>query len=99
MGLGLDLNSPVAKVAQACVHYKTFEREFHRLVEQYNPHAVLRSEVKPGGGATAYVVALPTEKNLLGLIAGDVIHNLRCALDYIVSALAKASSIGITSRH
>lgn len=99
MGLDFDLRSSVAKVAQASVHYKTFEREFHRLVEYCNPHTIDIGKVNPDGWAPVFSITIPSEENLLGLIAGDVIHNLRCALDYIVSELAVASKVEVTNRH
>lgn len=54
----------------------------------------------PPSGNYAFVgqVTVPTPIELR-LILGDLIHNLRCALDHLVAALVEATGAEVTSRH
>ncbi len=46
-----------------------------------------------------FLVPTNVSESRFGVIFGDVVHNLRSALDYIVTALVDASGVSLTSRH
>jgi hypothetical protein len=100
MTLGLDLGSCAAKLARAREHARTLERETVARVEQQATHAVRFSEVDPQTGwCSMSLVPQKIEEPRLSAILGDVIHNLRCALDYIATALVDASPTQLTTSH
>lgn len=93
MPLALDLSATDAKIARARAHFETLKGEADRSIQEHNPYTT--RIVKVDKDACWYAVFLidnevPAEK-LLGIILGDLVHNLRSALDYIVTALVDAS--------
>lgn len=102
MGLGLDLSSSRAKLARAVQHIEILERELPADVSTAGsgPYSIRFSQVDPQTGWCDVLIAPnKTKKPRFSVIVGDVVHNLRCALDYIVTALVEASNATVTTRH
>jgi len=105
MNLGLDLSQSEAKLARARVHLEALKREIEVVVSKRDFYTA-ETEPDPDSQYWHYVVFVPKPRDdppieySLGVIFGDVIHNLRSALDYIVTALVKASpSATIGNKH
>ena len=101
MTLHLDLSASDAKIARAREHAKALEIEVDRIISERNPYGSRVVEIEENSGWFAFLltqIAHPPE-HTLGIVFGDVIHNLRCALDYIVTALAAASKTNLTVSH
>lgn len=101
MTLGLDLSSCDAKLARARENARALERETRTHIgKQEATHAVRFSPVDPQTGWCAIsLVPQKIEEPRLCAILGDVIHNLRCVLDYVVTALVDASQTQLTTSH
>lgn len=100
MTLELDLGSCNAKLARAREHLDALERETTAGIKKESPYAVRVSEVDPKTGwCSISIVPQEIAKPRLTIIFGDVIHNLRCALDYVVTALVDASQTQLTTSH
>ncbi len=98
MTLGLDLNSCDAKLARA--RENTLKRETVASISKEATHAVRFSEVDPQTGwCSISLVPQKIEEPRLSAILGEVIHNLRCVLDYVVTALVDASPTQLTTSH
>lgn len=100
MALSLDLASSSAKVARAREQLNTLNREIPAAFEKTRPYAIRVGEVDPDTDRCS-IFAVPQEipgEHRLSAIAGEVHHNLRCALDYIVTALVQASKIDLTGQ-
>lgn len=96
----LDLAASAAKVARAFEHLAVLEREIPESVMDRGPYAIRFSAVDPGTGwCSMSLVPESAARPYLSVAFGDVVHNLRCALDYIVTALADASGVPITTQH
>lgn len=98
MALGLDLSASRAKVAWARKHIKTFEREFDSLPNERKPYSFSVSEVNEDGWATIFITAKPVLDYCFGVMIGEAFHDLRCALDYIVTALVDKSPGAVLGR-
>jgi len=100
MALGLDLSASHAKVDRAVKHVKALKREARASVPKDGPYSVRFSEIdEQTGWCDVILVPHEGEKPHLGVVLGDVIHNLRSALDYIVTALVDASGAQLTMQH
>lgn len=100
MALGLDLSSSEAKVARAKEHLEALERGVPNDLAADAPYALRFSPVDPSTGwCEVFLVPRQTGKPRLSAVMGDIIHNLRCALDYIVTVLVDASQTKLTTRH
>lgn len=100
MTLGLDLRACDAKLARARKTADTLKRETTARVKEEATHAVRFSQVDPQTGwCTMTLIPQKVEEPQLGAILGDVIHNLRCVLDYVVTALVDASQTQLTTSH
>lgn len=100
MTLGLDLSSCNAKLARARENADTLKRETTASVKKEATHAVRFSEVDPQTGwCSISLVPQKVEEPCLSAILGEVIHNLRCVLDYVVTALVDASNATLTMSH
>ena len=101
--ISLDLTSSKAKLARAREHFEALQREVAVVLDEQPPYAVRFSEVDPQSGwCSVYITPRDADKERLarlGVIFGDVIHNLRCALDYVVVALVEASGAKVTRSH
>jgi hypothetical protein len=93
MPLGLDLSASDAKVARAHVHLKTLQREIPLAVAQRKPYTLRSSGIDPKDGwCTLFLTSNNATEYGLGVIVGELVHNLRCALDYIIPELGEASA-------
>jgi hypothetical protein len=98
--INLDLRSCDAKLARARDNADALKRETTASVKKEATHAVRFSQVDPQTGwCSISLVPQKVEEPRLGAILGDVIHNLRCVLDYIVTALVEASGTALTTSH
>jgi hypothetical protein len=98
--LGLDLSASDGKLAHARKHQDLLESEVPAELAQGGPYAIRFSTVDPNTGwCDVFLVPDQPKKPRLSAIVGDVVHNLRCALDYIVTALADTSGTPVTTRH
>lgn len=83
-----DFTSVFSKIGRAEAHYKMYEQETLKWAEQL-PTAI--SLVGNDDGSRYTVMAeniYPPDLERWSLIAADCVHNLRCALDHLVYALA-----------
>src|SRR5665213_3938452 len=93
VSLGLDLSQSRAKVARAREHSEALEAEAHRVTTERNPYSAWVGKIDPDTGWCSVFLKhneFPPEYRL-GIIVGDLMHNLRSALDYIVAALVEKS--------
>jgi hypothetical protein len=100
MSLGLDLSNSEAKIARANEHLASLYAEVASILKERPPYTtipVLNQE------SSCYVIMLRSsdfKETRLGVILGDFIHNLRSALDYITTALVKASpGVELSRKH
>jgi hypothetical protein len=100
VALELDLAPARAKLARAREHVQALQGEATAGVGEGSAYAVLFSKVDPQTGwCSITFVPQHGEKPRLSVILGDVVHNLRCALDYVVTALADASQTKLSTNH
>ncbi len=100
MMIGLDLSPCEAKLARARENADTLKREALARIKQEAAQAVRFSEVDPQTGwCSISLVPQKVQEPRLSAIFGDVIHNLRCALDYVVTALVDTSNVTLTTSH
>lgn len=100
MSLNLDLGESTAKVDRAFEHLGVLEREIPASFAQDDPYTIRFDPIdQQTGWCDVVLVPDKTPRSLLGVLLGDVVHNLRCALDYIVTALAGASNTPLTRQH
>lgn len=85
-----DFAGAVAKVARAQVHIKAISDEAERYFKK-RPYQVLQTP-HPDTGQPGYALyeRLPFPDRRFALLIGDAVHNLRAALDHIVTACAVA---------
>lgn len=98
--LGLDLTDSRAKVARAREHAQALEREVDLVLEEKKLYTVRIDEVDPQSGwCSIYCTVSDLHEPRLGVIFGDVVDNLRSALDCVVVALAGASGVTPANKH
>ena len=98
--LGLNLVDSRLKVARAREHAETLEREVELVLKKKDLYSIRIGEIDPQSGwCSIYCTISDIAEPLLGVISGDVMHNLRSALDYVVVALAQASGIAPARKH
>jgi hypothetical protein len=101
MTLDLDLGSCDAKIARAREHLHSLQRETRaHVAAQEATHAVRFSPVDPETGwCEITLIPQDIKEPRLSAILGDVIHNLRCALDYAITTLVEAHNVTLTTSH
>jgi hypothetical protein len=100
VSIGLDLSSSDAKLARARVHFEALKAECASVIEHRHPYKIRVSDVdQQTGWCSMFVTLHDLAEYDLGILVGDVIHNLRCALDYIVTALVEASGETLRNKH
>jgi hypothetical protein len=100
MALGLDLSASDAKIARARVHLETLQREIPVAVTQRKPYTLRSGGIDPSSGwCTFFLTSNNAPEHGLGVIVGELVHNLRCALDYIIPELVKASDAKLGTNH
>lgn len=95
--LGLELSSCEAKLVRAREHLETLKAESDLVVHKGGLYTirVRQTEIDPETGwCSVFLIRHEMPEPRLGVILGDAVHNLRCALDYIVEELAVASGLG-----
>jgi hypothetical protein len=87
-------------VARARELAEALEREVDLVLEKKNLYSIRIGEIDPQSGWCAiYCKVSDIAEPRLGVIFGDVMHNLRSALDYVVVALAQASGTVPARKH
>ncbi len=100
MPLGLDLSPSYAKVARARVHLESLKEEISRVLSERHTFSIRQTVDLQTGWCSLYLMNEDFTKELnLGIIVGDLVHNLRSALDYIITALAYASGTEVSKSH
>lgn len=95
----LDLSDATAKLARARVHFETLQSQSGTLLSR-NPFAFRMGKIdKDTGWQPVYLTAHILKELQLSPILGDLVHNLRSTLNYIVTALALASGAELSDRH
>ena len=91
MTLSLDLSSSYAKIDRAEELLRTFKTEIPLAIGKRHPHSI-RGEIDPQTGwCSVRLRRNNPQEPRLATIMGDYIHNLRSALNYIVTALVDAT--------
>ncbi len=95
MALSLDLAGPEEKLTRAFTHLESLNEEVAKMASERPPYGIRISEIEPDTGwCWLYLTPQSFNEPTLGVILGDLIHNLRCTLDYIVTSLvAKCGAI------
>src|SRR5579872_1117311 len=102
MPLGLDLSQSDAKIARARVHLESLKGEIAAFIVQRKPYSRYLGEIDPETGWCSIFIKKTADipEHTLGIIVGDVVHNLRSALDYIVVGLvAKSPPTRLAGKH
>ena len=95
MSLALDLTRSEAKISRATEHLEALKREMATTYEKTGPFKIWFSPIDPQSGWCQVFLVPEPQKPRFGIVVGDLVHNLRSALDYIVTALVDATK-GIT---
>lgn len=96
----LSLAPSQAKIDRAFEHLRVLEREMPTYIKENSPYALRASPVDPQTGwCTLTIIPDEPPKPRFGIILGDVMHNLRSALDYIVTALLDRNGVTVTIQH
>jgi len=93
--LRLDLSASRAKVLRARQHLDELYGQIDRLFESQHPYSVRWGAIDQDGWVPLYLTLHNVAGTHLGVIVGDVMHNLRSALDYIVAQLTLASGAAL----
>jgi hypothetical protein len=99
LALDLDLDGAFTKLARAACHIEALQRELPIALNKRRPYAIFVGEIDPDGWASVIMRSQPVLEMNLGAIIGDVLHNLRSALDYVVAALVDKSGGQVTKNH
>jgi hypothetical protein len=100
MVVNLDLSGAHAKLDRAAEHFEALKGELIDAA-QSPPYALRHGEVDPETlWCSIYLTPLdPPWRLKCAILAGDLHHNLRCALDYIVTELVDKSGATLTRKH
>ena len=103
MGLGLDLSESRNKLTRAAEHLHALDEEIRIALDQAGANEGRLGEADPNTGWYPIYIArkeIPKITQMrISVLVGDAIHNMRCALDYIISELVVASGASIERRH
>jgi hypothetical protein len=100
LALALDLGPSKAKLTRAREHAEALIGEARAEVVKDAMHTVRITPVDPESGWHAItMVPEKIDKPELSVILGDVIHNLRSALDYVIPPLVEASEAKLSTKH
>ena len=94
MTVNLDLSSSEAKVFRARARPGSLEARAAQVAARSRSlHAVRFGDVDPNSGwCEIWLMPVNRQNRTFNVLFGDVVHNLWCALDYIVTALVDAST-------
>lgn len=95
---GLDLSSSHAKVKRAADHLETLNRELRANIHESHPYSIVPDFNKENGWLSLKFKPEPADLGF-SVVLGELIHDLRSALDHIVSALVAANGATLTIRH
>lgn len=96
----LDVSASEAKIARARVHFEALKTESAAVIQQHNPYTLRISDVdQQTGWCSLFMTLHNLTEHGLGVVVGDVIHNLRCAVDYIVTTLVDDSGATLRNKH
>lgn len=99
MSLGLDLSASHAKMQRAVEQLVTLDGEVRDSFHKSDPYAFV-FDVNPKTGWVKVIAQQQPRELGPSVVLGEFVHNLRSALDYIVTALVAASPPTIlTTRH
>src|ERR1700686_5739394 len=99
MALGLDLSASEAKVTRAREHCEALQAKVTSLIARQKPYS-LRGEVENSTGRLRIFVSLATfDEPGVSVVVGDIFHNLRSALAYIVTSITVATSVPLTRKN
>lgn len=98
--IGLDLSSSKARLSRAREHLDTLKGEIEVVLNERHPYATRIGKIDPQSGwCSIYLTPRDLREPHLGIVFGEVTYNLRSALDYLVTALADASGVRVTTKH
>jgi hypothetical protein len=96
--LNLDLSGSRQKLARAVKHTETLNREIPASIEQRDPYSIHCDFDEQTG--VLRVLLRPQAADLrFSVILGELVHDLRSALDHIVATLVLASNATLTKKH
>ncbi len=95
------LDGPRAKIERAKKHILEFEAAVDGLVfsSDAHPHVIAAEQDHDSGRVIYKLVHLPSVPHEVIAVAGDAIHNLRSALDLLMSQLVKRRTGGLGELH
>jgi hypothetical protein len=97
--LGLDLSESRAKIERAAAHLQALDAELPAIRDR-NPIALRFTEIDPNTGwCEVFGRWQHIKEPKVSVLAGDYIHNLRSALDYMVTVLVDASDARLRTIH
>lgn len=102
MPLRLDLIASEAKLERAIHHVETLTSQIPTAFGDHDAYGIRFSDIDPiTGWCDVFLVPhrAAMEKPGLGVIVGDIVHNLRCALDYVITGLVDKSNFKLNSKH
>ena len=92
MNLGLNLSASDEKVRRAREHLKSLDGELAAFRKDRYLYSYRVGEIDPDTGwADIWCIHKQVPELCLGIVIGDIVHNLRCAMDYIVAELVEKS--------
>jgi hypothetical protein len=99
VALGLDLAESRAKLDRAADHLRALDSQMP-VIRDHDPITIRISDIDPDTGwCDVFARWNQIEEPSLSVIAGDYVHNLRSALDYVVTALVQASNAQLRESH
>jgi len=99
MSLNLDLSNSLAKIARANEHFESLEAEIQIVNKERSPYEPMLRHDKDTGWYSVILASGDFNEPHLGVILGDLVNNLRSALNYIVVALAEKGGVAVTKDH
>lgn len=81
------MESVDAKLARATEHFETYNNEAKRFVDSVERNFALKENPQTGARWLVFWETNQTPPLRLSAIAGDVLFNLRCALDHLICGL------------
>jgi hypothetical protein len=100
MPLSLNLSASDAKVARARVHLETLQQEIPVAIARRKPYTPRLSGINPNSGwCTLFLSSTNGPEHGLAVIVGELVHDLRCAVDYIIPELVRVSGATLGTQH
>lgn len=96
--LNLDLSGSREKLARAVKHTVTLNREIPGSVKERDPYSLHCDFDEQTGVLRVFLRPQPADL-IFSVILGELVHDLRSALDHIVATLALANNTTLTKKH